>query len=349
MPTMYTATASGRRARTVNCEHCGYQFAYFVQRGAQATAMGTGLFFLIDPRFWKYGGYDGLAQARAERQLAKALEREIDPVLCPECGRLQANMESILRRRLAWDVGSQWIGRGVITSVIGLGLLAIALPVFLDESLSSMLLGPIWLAVAALVTIAGLGMVSYKFICQWQYQPDFSTIDPEWGLATGSPPHEIEEEEERERAEEESMQQAMAYAAEVLATQKRSPEILLQVESLYRRTWTGVLVVAVVAIAPTVWQKLTGTPRSGMASVCSALIVCGLTYLVFTTWPLSSRVFGRGIWSILAVLVPINLLFLALLLFCTVRFLRKSGLNAGIFGVPATELEALRLHGSRPE
>ena len=78
MPTMYTATASGRRARTVNCEHCGHQFAYFMQRGAEATAVGTGLFCLIDPRFWKYGGYDGLAQARAERKLAKALEREIE-------------------------------------------------------------------------------------------------------------------------------------------------------------------------------------------------------------------------------------------------------------------------------
>jgi hypothetical protein len=91
----YTAAVSGARIKEVRCEKCGQTYFYrLVRRG---EGRGTSPYYLNNR------GAERRAQAGAERKLAKLLERGVDPVPCPDCGWIQANMvREIRRRKLRW-------------------------------------------------------------------------------------------------------------------------------------------------------------------------------------------------------------------------------------------------------
>jgi hypothetical protein len=93
--TTYTASVSGTTAVAVRCEECGEKYYYQLSRVAygQASAM------------YGIGREEAKRQAtrNAKRRLRRALEEDIDPVPCPECGWYQEKMLPLLRQgRLRW-------------------------------------------------------------------------------------------------------------------------------------------------------------------------------------------------------------------------------------------------------
>src|SRR5947209_8764612 len=86
----HTATAAGTIVKEVRCEHCGSEYVY--QMARQAAGSGTSLLFLDEKRA-KYR-----AAKRAQARLQQLLERDCDPVPCPDCGKYQAHMYRAVRR-----------------------------------------------------------------------------------------------------------------------------------------------------------------------------------------------------------------------------------------------------------
>ena len=106
----YRAAVSGTVIKDVRCEKCGCEYLYrMIRRGE-----GSG----SSPYYLNNEGAQRRANAGAKRQLQKLLARGVDPVACPDCGWLQAQMVRELRRRSL---------RGLIYTAI---TLAIVLPVF---------------------------------------------------------------------------------------------------------------------------------------------------------------------------------------------------------------------------
>lgn len=79
-----TATVSGSRRKLVRCSGCGEQYEYVARRE------GWGNSYRLPFAFRERTDREALA--RAKKHLAFTLERAVDPVPCPHCGILQANM-----------------------------------------------------------------------------------------------------------------------------------------------------------------------------------------------------------------------------------------------------------------
>jgi tellurite resistance protein len=93
--TRYTAKVTGSVLKQCRCEACGEEYTYTAQRRAAGT--GTSFLWLND------GGAQQRAAIGAQVQVALQLQRAVDPVACPGCGWLQADMVRVLkRRRLKW-------------------------------------------------------------------------------------------------------------------------------------------------------------------------------------------------------------------------------------------------------
>lgn len=86
----HTATASGSVLKHVNCEHCGFEYGYFMHRSMEASASS--------PYMVGADSGDSRAMNRAQRKLSKYLESECDMVPCPQCHRFQNNMVRKMRR-----------------------------------------------------------------------------------------------------------------------------------------------------------------------------------------------------------------------------------------------------------
>jgi hypothetical protein len=154
---VHTVTVEGTAEKRVICDHCGKIYSYVATRTGLGTASSLGLFSLFDPRFWKYGGYGGLARLRAEEMLAVELQDAIDPVKCPACDKLQANMGASLNGALSRvrDAASSGWEKCVIATLpagVTLGLSGIWLGVMSNfGGISQYLLG-----IGSLLTLAGV-------------------------------------------------------------------------------------------------------------------------------------------------------------------------------------------------
>jgi hypothetical protein len=87
----YTVLTCGSMLKAVHCEQCGRDFLYDLYRRAEGT--GHSLLFLDN------AGAQERAATNAELELARKLERGIDPVPCPFCGLYQSDMIPIIRHR----------------------------------------------------------------------------------------------------------------------------------------------------------------------------------------------------------------------------------------------------------
>jgi len=96
----HTATLKVKAWIPVNCEHCTFTFAYLTQKEASGEAKSV---LWLDE-----SGAKERARKLAVSNIEKTLSRTVDPVPCPQCGRLQAPMLVVLRRarwRLGWLLG----------------------------------------------------------------------------------------------------------------------------------------------------------------------------------------------------------------------------------------------------
>jgi len=90
-----TAKLTGRAVKRVECEKCRAVYQYTLERTATATRTAP---FLL--RLWSI---EGLAEEAAEKKLVKRLAAAVDPVPCPVCGWVQAEMNVVeVERRFGW-------------------------------------------------------------------------------------------------------------------------------------------------------------------------------------------------------------------------------------------------------
>ena len=87
----YTATSRQGTIKQVACEKCSHEYAYEMIRSAQ----GSSSTFVFIPG----EGTKNLAADRAHQKASKMLEKQCDPVPCPECGHVQAQMIPHYRRQ----------------------------------------------------------------------------------------------------------------------------------------------------------------------------------------------------------------------------------------------------------
>src|SRR5258706_5719452 len=87
----YYAAATGAIIKHCACEKCGAAYQYQMVRRGQGAASA--------PYYINTSGAEKRAQQRANRNLAKLLEKGIDPVACPDCGWFQAAMVREMRQR----------------------------------------------------------------------------------------------------------------------------------------------------------------------------------------------------------------------------------------------------------
>jgi hypothetical protein len=91
----YTTKLTGSIRQRASCEKCGSAYTYLVTR--QGLGQGTSPYMLDN------AGAAERAREAAQRRLNDKLQKAIDPVPCPKCGWVQANMvEEARRRRLRW-------------------------------------------------------------------------------------------------------------------------------------------------------------------------------------------------------------------------------------------------------
>lgn len=91
----FTATAHAEIWRQVTCEKCECEYVYLHRLTAKHSEASF------------YGANDDAARAQApygaQARLAYLAKNAVEPVACPECGYLQADMcEEIRKRRFGW-------------------------------------------------------------------------------------------------------------------------------------------------------------------------------------------------------------------------------------------------------
>src|SRR5262249_28746596 len=87
----YTATLEGAVYKLVHCEKCQAEFAYEMRR--EGGGFGDSLFFFPNKSAQER------ALSKAQDDLRRRLEKECDPVPCPECGWYQEHMIPVIRRK----------------------------------------------------------------------------------------------------------------------------------------------------------------------------------------------------------------------------------------------------------
>jgi hypothetical protein len=91
----YAAILKGHAPKLVRCEKCQFEYVYLLSRRAKGEATS---FLFLDNK-----GARERAQSRAADRLSQKLEQSCDPVPCPECGWLQAEMIARARHlRYSW-------------------------------------------------------------------------------------------------------------------------------------------------------------------------------------------------------------------------------------------------------
>jgi hypothetical protein len=91
----YTATVEGRAPKLVQCEGCGHEYVYFLER--TASGQGTSMLFLDNE------GAQSTASAEAHAELMARLDKACEAVPCPACGRYQQHMVTYARHlRYRW-------------------------------------------------------------------------------------------------------------------------------------------------------------------------------------------------------------------------------------------------------
>jgi hypothetical protein len=97
----YISTVRGRAPKLVQCEGCGHEYVYFLERAA--SGLGKSVLFLDNE------GAQAAAGARAQAELMTRLEEACETVPCPACGLYQQHMVDYARR-----VRHHWMKTGAV-------------------------------------------------------------------------------------------------------------------------------------------------------------------------------------------------------------------------------------------
>jgi DNA-directed RNA polymerase subunit RPC12/RpoP len=89
--TNFTSYARASGTRDVNCEKCSHRYTYELKRTVAGHASTA---YHVDER-----GAGERAIRAAQANLEKSLKMAVNPVRCPQCGWLQADMVREVRRR----------------------------------------------------------------------------------------------------------------------------------------------------------------------------------------------------------------------------------------------------------
>jgi hypothetical protein len=128
--------------RQVHCEQCGCNYTYeMIRRGTGATSTAYGLFSTSRQK---------AAAAQAAQSLQVQLDRDHDPVGCPDCGWIQSAMVADLRRRsYRWMTKPAWS-----ISILLLLLDSLVIVDFISAGLKGAPVRPIAVVVAAVAMAA---------------------------------------------------------------------------------------------------------------------------------------------------------------------------------------------------
>lgn len=88
--TSITVTTTGQETKLANCDHCGEQYGYVVERTAKGN--GHAPFMLFKESVTKG------AEKQAAKKLERALAKAYDPVPCPNCARYPSSMAKRMKK-----------------------------------------------------------------------------------------------------------------------------------------------------------------------------------------------------------------------------------------------------------
>jgi hypothetical protein len=88
--TSITVTSTGNETKLANCDHCGEQYGYVVERTAKGN--GHAPFMLFK------GSVTRGAEKQAAKKLEQALKKAYDPVPCPNCARYPTSMAKRMKK-----------------------------------------------------------------------------------------------------------------------------------------------------------------------------------------------------------------------------------------------------------
>lgn len=100
--TSITVTSTGNETKLANCDHCGEQYGYVVERTAKGN--GHAPFMLFK------GSVTRSAEKQAAKKLERALKKAYDPVPCPNCALYPTSMAKRMRKDRFSELWSLGIG-----------------------------------------------------------------------------------------------------------------------------------------------------------------------------------------------------------------------------------------------
>ena len=158
-----SVTSKGAVLKFVKCEACGDEYVYKLER--TATGVATGL------RFVDEEGKRARASAHAQTVLNSKLERGVDVVPCPACGRIQQHMiPHCRRRRLRWMLH---LGLALmLLACVGGSLGAMINGIVEDQQGAPPVPWPVLLATVAVFGALGPGLMIARFVAVRRYDPN---------------------------------------------------------------------------------------------------------------------------------------------------------------------------------
>jgi len=126
-----SAHTTGSILKEATCELCGTRYTYRIERTGVGRSVNV---MFLNP------GAERAAEKRADDDLARKLEKAVDPVACPTCGWFQADMVEAMKKsgfkKLAITCGII-AGVGVIFTIFTAGLSLLLAPGLAAAGLAS--------------------------------------------------------------------------------------------------------------------------------------------------------------------------------------------------------------------
>lgn len=158
--TELTADVEKSRTKRVRCSRCGCTYTYVLQRQASSSRTYGG---------WYYN--ESVAKEvtdNATRKVHDRLYHGVDPVQCPDCGYYEPGAVREIRRRhgvwMFWAAG--------VSAFLAWPIALIAYRRLTDWQVESKVVPTMLLILAALLTLAAVGLVIGKFVAARRLDPN---------------------------------------------------------------------------------------------------------------------------------------------------------------------------------
>jgi len=152
----YTTTLTNSINKEACCEKCGAHYLYTLTR----KVTGTG----SSPYYLNNAGAQKRSRKDAEKKLVKALKKGVDPVPCPQCGWLQADMVRVVRKgNYKWMKVLGW-------TIVLVGIAIWVVPMIWTSDNADY--DPALFGMAASVVALGVLMFGLRFWRQRRFDPN---------------------------------------------------------------------------------------------------------------------------------------------------------------------------------